>query len=115
MPKKASRRGPKGTPWYRKHNCTWYFPKVKGKAKAILDSEGGAVKARENRKEAFCIWGEALTRKKALAYRNCGHTGHGQPWKEACAITGARPERLAHRSQTVPGPGTPGAMGVASW
>jgi predicted SprT family Zn-dependent metalloprotease len=40
----------------------------------------------------------------ALAYRNCGHTGHGKPWQEACTITGARPERLAHPSQTVPGP-----------
>jgi predicted SprT family Zn-dependent metalloprotease len=40
----------------------------------------------------------------ALAYCNCRHTGHGKPWKEACVLTGARPERLAHRSQTVLGP-----------
>lgn len=40
----------------------------------------------------------------ALADKMYGHIGHGNPWKQACAITGARPQRLASPSETVPGP-----------
>lgn len=66
MPRKARKRGPKGTPWYRSFTDTWYMPKVDGsKAKPILDADGYPVKGRENKEKAFALWHETVERDRA--------------------------------------------------
>jgi hypothetical protein len=66
MPRKPARkRGPKGLPWYRKFNDTWYMPKIDGHAKPILDAEGQPVKGQENRDRAYALWAEMVARKNA--------------------------------------------------
>jgi integrase len=63
MPRKRARkRGPKGAPWYRSFNDTWYFPKIDGQARPILDPEGMPVKGKDNREKAYDIWHQAVAR-----------------------------------------------------
>jgi hypothetical protein len=65
MPRQARRRGPKGMPWYRKFNDTWYAPKVKGNARPILDADGQPVRGEGNREQAMACWHEMVARAKA--------------------------------------------------
>lgn len=66
MPRKPARkRGPKGSPWYRSFNDTWYTPKVGGLAKPVLDAAGCPVKGNDNRDKALTIWHETVVRGQA--------------------------------------------------
>src|SRR5262245_10896156 len=66
MPRKNTRqRGPKGSPWYRAFNDTWYLPKINGKARPILDASGLPVKGKENRERAFDVWHQMVIREQA--------------------------------------------------
>ena len=66
MPRKAARkRGPKGQPWYRKFNDAWYFPKVNGNARPIVDANGCPVKGKDNENKALEIWHQAVVREHA--------------------------------------------------
>src|SRR5262249_31178728 len=65
MPRKLRKRGPKGTPWYRKWNDTWHTPKVNGKTQPILDKDGLPVKGKEKKDKAFAFWHEMVIGHKA--------------------------------------------------
>jgi hypothetical protein len=58
---------PKGTPWYRKFNDTWYMPRISGKANPIVDADGLPVKGKDNREKAMAVWHQVVVRQQAPA------------------------------------------------
>jgi integrase len=63
--KPARKRGPKGLPWYRKFNDTWYMPKVGNKANPIVDAKGNPVKGKNNKDLAYTLWSQMLAKSDA--------------------------------------------------
>jgi hypothetical protein len=79
------------------------MPKVNGRAKAILDSEGNPVKGPENRDEAYRIWGETLSRAKAGLARII-HTEGRQNCVNGCKALGNQGFRDYRRATSVRSP-----------